>query len=98
MKKRKLGRTGSEVSPIAIGGSAFTYVHQASGWDPTTAERRSLVYSMLNTALDHWINYIETAPAYGNGLSETLIGDVMRTRRRTACWQAKSGTSWITKV
>lgn len=89
MQKRKLGRTGLEVSPIAIGGSAFTYVHQASGWDPTTSEGRDRVYDMLNTALDRGINYIDTAPAYGNGLSETLIGHVLKTRRQDCVLASK---------
>ena len=81
MQKRPLGRTGLQVSPIALGGSAFTYAHAAQGWDPTTAEGRALVNTMLHTALDRGINYFDTAPAYGNGYSETLIGDVMKTRR-----------------
>jgi len=81
MQKRTLGRTGLEISPIALGGSAFTYVHAAQGWDPTTQRGRALVHAMLNTALDLGINYFDTAPAYGNGYSETLIGDVMKTRR-----------------
>jgi aryl-alcohol dehydrogenase-like predicted oxidoreductase len=34
MKKRKLGRTGLEVSPIALGGSPFGSAHRAAGWDP----------------------------------------------------------------
>ena len=40
-----------------------------------------MVHATLNTALDQGINYIDTAPAYGNGYSETLIGEVMKTRR-----------------
>ena len=89
MKKRKLGRTGLDVSPIAIGGSAFTYVHSAKGWDPTTQEGRNRVYAMLNKALDRGINYIDTAPAYGQGLSETLIGDLMKTRRKDCVMASK---------
>ena len=89
MKKRKLGRTGLDVSPIAIGGSAFTYVHSAKGWDPTTQEGRNRVYAMLNKALDRGINYIDTAPAYGQGLSETLIGDLMKTRRQDCVLASK---------
>ena len=81
MKPRRLGRTGLQVSPIALGGAAFTYVHRAQGWDPTTVPGRALVHRMLHTALDSGINYFDTAPAYGDGLSETLIGEVMKTRR-----------------
>jgi aryl-alcohol dehydrogenase-like predicted oxidoreductase len=31
MRKRSLGNTGLQVSAIAIGGAAFTYVHETSG-------------------------------------------------------------------
>ena len=81
MKKRTLGRTGLEVSPIAIGGAAFAYVHRATGWNPLSEDGRKVVHATINAALDQGINYIDTAPAYGNGYSETLVGEVMQTRR-----------------
>lgn len=89
MQKRKLGRTGLEVSPIAIGGAAFTYVHRAQGWDPMTDDGRNVVYATLNAALDSGINYVDTAPAYGNGYSETLVGEVMKTRRKDCVLASK---------
>jgi aryl-alcohol dehydrogenase-like predicted oxidoreductase len=89
MNKRKLGRTGLEVSPIAIGGAAFTYVHKAQGWDPMSEEGRKVVYATLNACLDRGINYVDTAPAYGNGYSETLVGEVMKTRRKDCVLASK---------
>lgn len=81
MNKRILGRTGLAVSPIAVGGAAFTYVHQSKDWNPMSEDGRKTVHATLNAALDQGINYIDTAPAYGNGYSETLVGEVMKTRR-----------------
>jgi len=81
MKKRTLGRTGLQVSPIALGGAAFTYVHKAQDWDPFSEAGRSTVLAMIHASLDRGINYIDTAPAYGQGYSETLVGEVMKTRR-----------------
>jgi aryl-alcohol dehydrogenase-like predicted oxidoreductase len=89
MQKRKLGRTGLEVSPIAVGGAAFTYVHKAQGWDPMSEDGKKVVYATLNAALDRGINYIDTAPAYGNGYSETLVGEVMKTRRNDCVLASK---------
>jgi aryl-alcohol dehydrogenase-like predicted oxidoreductase len=89
MQKRKLGRTDLEVSPIAIGGAAFTYVHHAQKWDPFSDEGRKVVYDTLNACLDRGINYIDTAPAYGNGYSETLVGEVMKTRRKDCVLASK---------
>ena len=81
MDRRTLGRTGLAVSPIAIGGAAFTYVQKSAGWDPMSDEGRKVVHATLHSALDRGINYVDTAPAYGNGYSETLVGEVMKTRR-----------------
>lgn len=89
MLKRTLGRTGLQVSPIAIGGAAFTYVQQSTGWDPTSDAGRKVVHQTLNTALDRGINYVDTAPAYGNGYSETLVGEVMKTRREDCVLASK---------
>jgi aryl-alcohol dehydrogenase-like predicted oxidoreductase len=89
MKKRLLGRTGLEVSPIAIGGAAFTYVHKSQGWDPLSEDGRKVVYATINKALDSGINYVDTAPAYGNGYSETLVGEVMKTRRKDCVLASK---------
>ena len=81
MDRRMLGRTGLAVSPIAIGGAAFSYVQKSMGWDPMSDDGRKVVHTTVNSALDRGINYIDTAPAYGNGYSETLVGEVMKTRR-----------------
>jgi len=89
MQKRILGRTGLEVSPIAIGGAAFTYVQESAGWDPMSDSGRKVVYETLNRALDSGINYVDTAPAYGNGYSEILVGEVMRTRRQDCVLASK---------
>jgi len=89
VKRRQLGRTGLQVSPIAIGGAAFTYVQESRGWNPMSDEGGRLVHQTLNTALDRGINYVDTAPAYGNGYSEQLMGDVMRERREDCVLASK---------
>ena len=82
MEKRKLGRTGLNVSPIALGGASFGYVHKSANWDPWSDDGRKTVIATLNHGLELGINYIDTAPLYGAGNSETLIGEVMKTRRQ----------------
>ncbi|MBK9609784.1 MAG: aldo/keto reductase [Betaproteobacteria bacterium] len=81
MEKRKLGRTGLDVSRIALGASPFGSVNRANDWDPFSIEGRRIAIATIHRALDLGINYIDTAPAYGTGHSETLIGEVMKTRR-----------------
>jgi len=81
MEKRKLGRSGLEVSRIALGASPFGSVNRANDSDPFSSAGRRIAIATINRALDLGVNYIDTAPAYGNGNSESLIGEVMKTRR-----------------
>lgn len=70
MQKRKLGRSGLEVSPLAFGGNVF-------GW--TVDEARS--FELLDAFVSAGFNLIDTADIYSNwvpghkgGESETIIG------------------------
>lgn len=89
MQKRSLGRTGLQVTPIALGGAAFAYDHRSAGWAPWSEDGRGAVIATINAALDQGINYIDTAPAYGDGHSETLVGEVMKTRRQDCVLASK---------
>jgi aryl-alcohol dehydrogenase-like predicted oxidoreductase len=81
MKTATLGRTGLMVSRIALGGYPFGGVNRAHDWDPWSEEGRKTAISTINHALDRGITYIDTAPGYGDGNSERLIGEVMKSRR-----------------
>jgi len=81
MKKVQFGKTDMCVSRIALGGYPFAGVNRAQGWNPYSAEGRKEAMHTINTALDMGINYIDTAPVYGEGHSESIIGDVMAYHR-----------------
>lgn len=70
MERRKLGRTGLEVSILGFGGFHLLEI--------SLAEARGL----LNRYLDAGGNYIETAAEYGHGESERKVGSVMAGRRQ----------------
>lgn len=70
MRYRRLGKTGLSVSEIGIGTWGM-----GGMWGPRD-DATSL--ESLRTALDLGLNFIDTAYAYGNGHSETLIGQVLR--------------------
>ncbi len=72
MPIRTLGKTGYRVSIFSLGG-------QATLEQPGT-EKESI--KIINRALDLGVNYIDTAAAYGQGISETYIGQVMKDRRK----------------
>ena len=69
MEKRRLGKTGMEVSVIGFGGSEI-------GYEDASAETAA---SLLNRALDLGINVIDTAECYYS--SEELIGNTIANRR-----------------
>ncbi|WP_186445596.1 aldo/keto reductase [Paenibacillus cremeus] len=82
MEYRKLGRTGLNVSSIGFGGAPMGINNYLEAYDADN--NRGEVAAALHTALDQGINYIDTAPGYGQGLGESIIGEVLKTRRKEA--------------
>jgi aryl-alcohol dehydrogenase-like predicted oxidoreductase len=71
----KLGTTGLDVSPIAIG--AMTYGEPDRGhpvWSKDEEEARPLI----KHALDAGINFFDTANMYSNGSSEEILGRALK--------------------
>lgn len=48
----------------------------------------------LSAALDMGFTYFDTAPAYGNGRSESLLGKVIHNRRSNVIVASKCGLEW----
>jgi len=75
MRYVKLGTTGLDVSPIAIG--AMTYGEPDRGhpiWSLGEQDARPLI----KHALDAGINFFDTANMYSNGSSEEILGRALR--------------------
>ena len=73
MQYRTFGRMGWQVSTIGFGAWAV-----GGSWG-TQPEEESL--RALHRALDLGCNFIDTAQGYGNGRSESIIGQVLKERR-----------------
>lgn len=73
MKTRKLGQNGPEISAIGLGAMSF------GGIFGDTTEAESL--ACLDAMLESGINFIDTANIYGMGISETIIGKWLASRR-----------------
>ncbi|CAG7652559.1 aldo/keto reductase [Paenibacillus allorhizosphaerae] len=91
MEFRKLGRTGLNVSCIGFGGAPMGINNYLEAYDARNS--RGNVEAALHTALDQGINYIDTAPGYGQGLGESIIGEVLKTRRTEAYIATKVASS-----
>ena len=79
--RTKFGKTGLEVTRIALGGFPFGGINRARGWDPFTTQGRAAAIKTVHAALDAGINFIDTAPGYGAGNSESIIGEATQGRR-----------------
>ena len=66
MKRRKFGRTGLEVSELVFGGGKVGGILIYQDDDTKRA--------VIRRALDGGINWIDTAPKYGDGKSEEALG------------------------
>jgi len=51
----------------------------------------------IHRGLDLGVTLLDTAPAYGNGLSEEILGRALKTRRKDAVIVTKSGIGWDEK-
>ena len=73
LARRPLGKTGVEVSALALGGVIGMQLPPSADHDPA---------ALAETALDLGLTYFDTAPGYNNGQSETNYGQVLARRRR----------------
>lgn len=72
MPTNAFGKTGFKVGILSLGGQATL--------EMAGTEEQSV--KMINRAIDLGINYIDTAAAYGGGVSQIHIGKVLKTRRK----------------
>jgi aryl-alcohol dehydrogenase-like predicted oxidoreductase len=84
MRKRSLGETGLSVGEIGFGTGAFGRVGAGAIPDDEALD-------MLGYALDMEASLIDTAPTYGGGRAEKLVGQALRGRRSQAVVVTKAG-------
>ncbi len=89
MQYRPLGQSGIQASVVAFGAWAI------GGW-PWGGTDEANAVSAIHRALDLGMNLIDTAPAYGLGLSEEIVGKAIAGRRKDAVIATKCGLTWHT--
>ncbi len=87
MRYRSLGQSGIQASVVAFGAWAI------GGW-PWGGTDESNAIAAIHKALDLGMNLIDTAPAYGLGLSEEIVGKALEGRRDKAVIATKCGLVW----
>ena len=88
MEYRELGTSGIKASVVALG----TWAVGGGPFWGDTDEREAI--RAIHVALEEGINLIDTAPAYGFGKSEEVVGKALKGRRSKAVIATKCGQWW----
>ncbi|MDA0748996.1 MAG: aldo/keto reductase, partial [bacterium] len=78
MEYRVLGKTGLKVSAVGVGCWQMGGVTGGRGWTGTTDEES---IATVHRAEDLGVNLLDTAPTYGDGHSEEVLGKALKGRR-----------------
>ncbi len=89
MRYRALGASGIEASVVGLGTWAI------GGWMWGGTEEADSI-KCIHAAIDAGINLIDTAPMYGFGQSEEIVGKAIKDRRDKAVIATKCGLIWHT--
>ena len=90
MQKRQLGGTDLNLTTVGLGTWAMGGPWQF-GWGPQDDDE---ALAAIRTALDKGINWIDTAPVYGLGHSEELVGEVLKQTGQKPLIATKCGLLW----
>ncbi|MDG9722183.1 aldo/keto reductase [Streptomyces sp. DH41] len=82
MQYRTLGRTGVQVSSLALGAMNFGSIGRTTQDDAT---------AIVDAALEAGVNLIDTADMYGTGESEEMVGKAIAGRRDDIVLATKAG-------
>ena len=84
MKKRKLGKSGLEVSAIGLGCMGMSF-----GYGPP--KDKQAMISLLHAAVEHGITFFDTAEVYGPFTNEELVGEGLAPFREQVVIATKFG-------
>jgi aryl-alcohol dehydrogenase-like predicted oxidoreductase len=104
MRYRTLGRTGLRVSEVGCGGAPLGIPNYNEVWDPWAADTTRTAVEALRHAVELGYNYFDTAPSYGDGRSEELLGEALAGRRDRVYlagkteWKGKSKDDVLRRV
>ncbi len=87
MEKRALGKSALPVSPIAFGAWAI------GGWMWGGADKKDAIRA-IHACLDHGVTSVDTAPIYGFGQSEEIVGEAIKGKRGSYEILTKCGMRW----
>jgi len=91
MQTRRLGNSDLEITPIGIGAWAMGGGDWAFSWGRQEDDKSM---AAIHTALDAGVNWIDTAPVYGLGHSEEVVGQALAGRAHRPYIFTKCSLVW----
>ena len=76
MQKRKLGKSGLEVSALGLGCMGMSFGYGPAG------DKQEMI-SVIRAAVDRGITFFDTAEVYGPFTNEELVGEALAARAST---------------
>ncbi|MDH5719130.1 MAG: aldo/keto reductase [Spirochaetia bacterium] len=93
MQKRKLGKSSAEISVIGLGTWAIGGPWQFGWGEQNDEESKQAVIK----SIEKGVNYIDTAPAYGLGHAEKIVGEALKEIKEEVFIATKCGLVWDDK-
>lgn len=87
MRYQSFGSTGLKLSEISVGTWAL------GGKDMGPVDERDAIEA-IHAMMDNGVNFIDTAPTYGRGASEEIVGKALAGRRDKVALLTKCGIRW----
>ncbi len=84
MKKRKLGKSGLEVSALGLGCMGLSF-----GYGPATEKKKAI--ELIREAYEQGVTFFDTAEAYGPFKNEELLGEALAPFRKEVVIATKFG-------
>lgn len=81
MQYKILGRTGLKVSVIGYGGAVLGIPYYLAREDTKDPAAQAKYIDAIHRALELGINYFDSAPGYGEGTSEMVMGNALSAHR-----------------
>ena len=94
MQKKRLGNSDMELTPIGVGAWAMGGGGWAFAWG---AQDDSQSIAAIHAALDHGVNWIDTAAVYGLGHSEEVVARALEGRANKPYVFTKCARIWNEK-
>ena len=91
MQKKRLGNSDMDLTPIGVGAWAMGGGGWAFAWGPQDDDQS---IAAIHAALDHGVNWIDTAAVYGLGHSEEVVARAIAGRSNRPYVFTKCERTW----